>query len=175
MKPSFLFDIKKLMLYTLIIKIYKVIYLSDMENSLNHLLVKMFNDILKIEEQVLINEEYKDISITDMHIIETIGYENSRNMTSVANDLGITVGTLTIAINNLVKKDYVKRTRSQKDRRVVLICLSPNGQKAYKHHEKFHSNMIEEIKSQINDEEERVLIKVLNEINSYFKKNYLNK
>lgn len=141
-----------------------------MDNSLNHILVKMFNDILKIEEQVLINEEYKDISITDMHIIEAIGYDSSRNMTSVAKDLGITVGTLTIAINNLVKKDYVKRTRSQKDRRVVLICLTPKGQKAYKHHEKFHEDMIDEIKSQMTDEEEKVLLKMLNSIYNYFKK-----
>lgn len=141
-----------------------------MDNSLNHILVKMFNDILKIEEQVLINEEYKDISITDMHIIETIGYDSSRNMTSVAKDLGITVGTLTIAINNLVKKDYVKRTRSQKDRRVVLICLTSKGQKAYKHHEQFHLDMIEEIKSQMTPDEEKVLLKMLNSIYSYFKK-----
>lgn len=141
-----------------------------MDNSLNHILVKMFNDILKIEEQVLINEEYKDISITDMHIIEAIGYDSSRNMTSVAKDLGITVGTLTIAINNLVKKDYVKRTRSQKDRRVVLICLTPKGQKAYKHHEKFHEDMIDEIKSQMTNEEEKVLLKMLNSIYNYFKK-----
>lgn len=159
-----------LLLYTLIIKLYRVIYLSDMENSLNHLLVKMFNDILKIEEQVLINEDYKDISITDMHIIEAIGYDSSRNMTSVSKDLGITVGTLTIAINNLVKKDYVKRTRSQKDRRVVLICLTTKGQKAYKHHEKFHTDMIEEIRSQMTEDEEVILIKMLNSIYGYFKK-----
>lgn len=127
----------------------------------------MFNDILKIEEHVLINEEYKDISITDMHVIEAIGFDSSRNMTSVAKDLGVTIGTLTIAINNLVKKDYVKRTRSQKDRRVVLICLTANGQRAYRHHEKFHEKMIREIKSLLSEEEELVLIKTLNGINGY--------
>lgn len=138
--------------------------MKEAEKTLNYLLVHLFNDILKIEEQQLITEEYRDISITDMHVIEAIGYDSSRNMSSVAKDLGITMGTLTIAINNLVKKDYVKRARSSKDRRVVLICLSPKGQKAYRHHEKFHQKMIDEITKQVNEEEMKILIKTLKTI-----------
>lgn len=135
--------------------------MKEAEKTLNYLLVHLFNDIIKIEERQLITEEYCDISITDMHVIEAIGFDSSRNMSSVAKDLGITMGTLTIAINNLVKKDYVKRTRSSKDRRVVLICLSPKGQKAYKHHEKFHQKMIHEIIKQVNEDELKILIKTL--------------
>ena len=45
-----------------------------------------------------------------------------------AGDLNITVGTLTTAINNLLKKGYVNRKRGEKDRRVVYISLSENGQ-----------------------------------------------
>ena len=41
--------------------------------TLNSILVKLFNDILNIEEKALITEEFKDISVTDMHIIEAIG------------------------------------------------------------------------------------------------------
>ena len=78
----------------------------------------------------MITDEFKDISVTDMHVIEAIGHDSSRNMSSVAKNLEITVGTLTIAINNLVKKGYVKRVRSAKDRRVVLISLSSKGQKS---------------------------------------------
>ena len=35
-------------------------------------------------------------------------------MSEVANELNITVGTLTIAINNLSKKGYVQRSKSEK-------------------------------------------------------------
>ena len=156
------------MVYTLNIKVNKVSLLKEEEKSLNHFLVNLFNDILKIEEQQLINEEYKDISITDMHVIEAISYDSSRNMSSVAKDLGITMGTLTIAINNLVKKDYVKRTRSAKDRRVVLACLTPRGQKAYKHHERFHEEMIQAINQQVDEEEMKVLMKLLDSLDTYF-------
>ncbi len=45
-------------------------------------------------------------------------------MSTIAGDLNITVGTLTTAINNLLKKGYVNRKRGEKDRRVVYISLS---------------------------------------------------
>ncbi len=48
----------------------------DIFESLNSVLVDLFNDILNIEERALITEEFKDISVTDMHIIEAIGLKN---------------------------------------------------------------------------------------------------
>ena len=58
----------------------------DIYESLNVLLVDLFKDILNIEEKALINEEFKDISITDMHIIEAIGVANPRTMSEVSKD-----------------------------------------------------------------------------------------
>ena len=42
----------------------------DIYESLNSILVTLFNDIMNIEEKALITDEFKDISVTDMHIIE---------------------------------------------------------------------------------------------------------
>ena len=152
----------------MVIKVKRVIKLSEIHEMLNDLLVNLFNDIMKIEEKALTAGEYKDISINDMHIIEIIGRDSARNMTSVAKDIGVTVGTLTIAINSLVKKDYVKRARSSKDKRVVLISLSEKGQKAYAHHMSFHQKMIEEIKKNVNEDQVNILIDTLKAIKRYF-------
>ena len=54
----------------------------DIFESLNSVLVDLFNDILNIEERALITEEFKDISVTDMHIIEAIGIEEPRTTVS---------------------------------------------------------------------------------------------
>ena len=96
----------------------------DNREVINDVLVNLFNEILRLEEEAIITDKYKDISNNDMHIIEAIGLDEQRSMSSVAKDLSVTVGTLTIAINNLVKKAYVKRVRSEKDCRVVLIALT---------------------------------------------------
>ena len=68
------------------------------------ILVNLFQEIMDIEGKALITPEFKDISVNDMHIIEAIGEESPRNMSSVARTLSVTVGTLTIAVNGLVKK-----------------------------------------------------------------------
>ena len=71
--------------------------------TVNNILVKMFKDILDIEERALITSEYKDISVNDMHIMEAIGIQEPKNMSTVAKAVSVTTGTLTIAINHLVK------------------------------------------------------------------------
>ena len=55
-------------------------------------------------------------------------------MSAVARALSVTVGTLTISVNSLVKKGYVIRQRSSEDRRVVLISLSARGRDVFTHH-----------------------------------------
>ena len=92
----------------------------DHYQEVNHILVNLFHDIIEVEDKALIIEEFKDISMNDMHIIEAIGMDVPKNMSTIAKDVGVTVGTLTIAINNLVKKGYVVRQRGEQDRRVVF-------------------------------------------------------
>jgi len=98
--------------------------------KINRVLVNLINEIWELEGKAIITPEFRDITNNDMHVIEAIGPDSSKNMTSVARELEVTTGTLTIAVNGLVKKGYVERTRSEEDRRVVLISLSGKGKEA---------------------------------------------
>ncbi|MHC1720108.1 MAG: MarR family winged helix-turn-helix transcriptional regulator [Clostridiaceae bacterium] len=136
---------------------------------LNELLVSTFNDILSIEQKALQSGVFKDLSVTEIHTIEAVGTTGSKTMSELAGILGITVGTLTIAINHLVKKEYVDRSRSSEDKRVVRVSLTNKGKFAFKVHEKFHSDMVRAIIEELTQEEEHVLIKSLDKLNKYFK------
>ena len=46
---------------------------KESEDVLNMLLVKLFNDILKIEAAAIKQGEFSDLSVTENHIIEAIG------------------------------------------------------------------------------------------------------
>jgi len=146
--------------------------LNSNKYVLNELLVTIFNDILEIEQTALQEGVLKDLSVTEIHNIEAIGMYHPRTMTEVANDLNITVGTLTTAITKLVKKGYVERTRGEEDRRSVMIALTRKGKLAYRVHEKFHQDMISETIKGLTDEEEEVLIRSLEKVNSFFKSKY---
>ena len=139
---------------------------------INELLVELFNDVLQIEEQSLKDEPISDLSITEIHTLEAIGMYDQKSMSEVAQNLKITVGTLTTAINKLIKKEYVERKRIEEDRRVVLIKLTKKGKLAYRLHDKFHKDMVNTAVDGLNDKEEEVLIHSLTKINKFFKEKY---
>ena len=135
---------------------------------LHDILVKLFQEVLEIESKALITSEFKDISVNDMHIIEAIGEKEPKNMSSVAKIMSVTVGTLTIAINSLVKKGYVHRERSEEDMRVVLISLTEKGRKANAHHMKFHDGMIQAVLKDLDEEQQKILVKSLLNLKAFF-------
>lgn len=141
----------------------------DTYGTLNEVLVRLFRDIMDIEQQAIITQEFKDITNNDMHVIEAIGVGEPKNMSTIARELSVTVGTLTIAMNNLVKKGYVTRQRGKEDRRVVYISLSEKGKKAYDHHARFHKEMIEGAVEGLSENEIEVLIKALTKLNVWFR------
>lgn len=140
----------------------------DLYESMNEFLVGIFREIMDIEEKAILTSEFGDLTSNDMHIIEAVGIKEEKNMSAVAKSLSVTTGTLTIAMNSLVKKGYVDRVRSQEDRRVVLLSLSPKGRKAYEHHKVFHENMIKATVDKLSEEEKNILAKALVNLRSYF-------
>ena len=139
------------------------------QELLNNLLVMLFNEILDMEHKALITGSFKEISINDMHIIDAIGIREPRNMSTVAKAMSVTVGTLTTAINNLVKKGYVSRVRSAEDKRVVLLSLTGKGVAAYEKHAGFHRKMVQTVMDGFDGEEMDILVRALEKVRGYFK------
>lgn len=146
--------------------------MNESTSMINELLVQLFNDVLQIEEQSLKEGIFSDISITEMHTIEVIGMYDEKTMSEVAQKLKITVSTLTTAINKLIKKDYVERKRIEEDRRVVLVKLTKKGKLAYRLHQRFHREMINNAIEGLSLYEEEILISSLNKLNNFFKEKY---
>ena len=138
----------------------------DNRKIINDVLVHLFNEILQLEEEAIITEEYKDITNNDMHIIEAVGLDGG-NMSSIAAKLKVTVGSLTTSMNGLVNKGYTERKRGEKDRRVVNIYLTEKGRKAYYHHAEYHEQMTDAVMRQLNEEEIGVLVKTLNGLSEF--------
>lgn len=65
---------------------------SGEQEVINDVLVHLFNEIMELEEQAIITEEYKDITNNDMHIIEAVGLGGNK-MSDIAAKLNITVGS----------------------------------------------------------------------------------
>ena len=77
--------------------------LVEIKKILNELLVNLFKDVTELEERAIRTEEYKGVTTNDMHVIDAIGVDVPKNMSTVAKKLDVTMGTLTISVNSLVK------------------------------------------------------------------------
>ena len=142
----------------------------NITEKLNDILVSLFNNVLKIEEDAIKNSSRHNLSITEIHTLAAIGPGKAKTMTQVAASLKISVSTLTSAINKLVNKKYVNRYRVPEDRRIVKIELTEDGIDAVKEHDDFHKRLVNDVLSELNEEEQAVLFQSLYAINDFFKK-----
>lgn len=138
------------------------------DKKLNFLLMDLFQAIIEAEEKTLITGEFQDITINDMHVMEAIGKGEAKTSSAVSKKLGVTMGTLTKSIDGLVRKEYVVRTRSESDKRVVLLSLLPKGERAYDKHAGFHDNMVRAAIEQFAPEEKKLLERTLDKLDKYF-------
>lgn len=137
--------------------------------KINKLLVEVYNDINRIEEQALKKSRLNDLSTTEMHTIEVVGMYGSKTMSEIASQLDITTGTLTSMVDKLIKKNYLERKRSETDRRLVYVNLTRKGRLAYRIHQKFHTDMIKQVVTGFTAQEELVLVNGLDKLNSHLK------
>ncbi len=95
-----------------------------------------------IESQKMDTTVIKDLTLGEVHVLETVALNNNKPMTFIANKQKITVGALTTMINRLVQKGYLVRTRDEMDNRVIRLSVTPQTKKILKSHDKFHDDII---------------------------------
>ena len=140
----------------------------DAYDQINSFLVDIWGRINKIEERALAAGLEDDVSITEIHIIEKIGDNPSCRMSELARAIGVTLATLTVACDKLEHKDLITRTRGLRDKRVVLVGLTPKGNAAYEFHKRFHDEMISSALSDMTDGEKQALARALGKLQEFF-------
>lgn len=139
--------------------------------ELNNLLTDAFWSILRIEEQAANNVANGDLSISEMHMLEAVSKdENGRTISELAADQHITLSSVTIAVNKLMKKGYVEKIRHEQDGRQVFVKLTKAGRKVNAGHLYFHENMVRNVSAEMTEEEKAVLLKAMENLNRFFQR-----
>ena len=138
--------------------------------ELNTLFVDTFDAIMRVEEQSLRHVGGGKLSISEFHTLECIGEgeANRRAVGEIAEALNVTVPTVTVCVNKLVKKGYVTKTRSEKDARVAIIELTREGRKMNRLHRYFHEQMLYAIGEEFSEEEMDYLLRCIRKLNAFF-------
>ena len=104
-----------------------------------NLMIEEFYKVFYEIEELMLKQGIKCLTTTELHVIEAIG-NSELTMNELSDKLGITMGTATVAVNKLNDKGFIKRERSNDDRRKVFVTLSKKGLEALKYHDLFSQN-----------------------------------
>ncbi|MDC4184819.1 MarR family winged helix-turn-helix transcriptional regulator [Loigolactobacillus coryniformis] len=134
---------------------------------INDKLVAVYNDIVQLEEIEIKKSQFKDLSIKEIHTINAIGMYHRKTSSEVARALKVTPGTLSVSINNLVRKGYAERLRSDDDRSIIHLGLTRKGRLMYRLHQSFHRQMVQSFLKDLNEQEVTLVEKALDNLQHF--------
>lgn len=137
---------------------------------MNEVLVETFRAILKVEEQMVQSNENLNLSISEIHLLEAVGKHGGegRTISELAQELDITLSSVTIAVNKLEKKGYVCKARGTQDGRTVFAALTQRGEKVNHIHQAFHRKMVRNITEGLSEREKDALLQGIVKLNDFF-------
>ncbi len=146
--------------------------MTSFKKTLNDMLMQVYHNILRVEEEFLQKNHRVNLTIREMHLIECVGTdkENGKTLSEIADYLKVARPSVTVAVNKLVRRGYLVKNGSDRDGRVVHVTLTREGRKVYLYHNRYHMSMIDEIENELGEEERAVLIRVIAKLNKFFER-----
>jgi DNA-binding MarR family transcriptional regulator len=77
------------------------------------------------------SSEAVNLSKQECRVITVVGQRQPLIMREIAEHSGLSVTNTTGIVERLVRKGYLRRERSEQDRRIVCIQLTPDGTRIY--------------------------------------------
>ncbi len=146
--------------------------MDSFAKELNVLLVDTYRLVMKVEEQMLKSMDGVDLSISEVHMIESIGKggDAGRTMSELALDLDIRLPSVSAAIKKLESKGFVQRDKVSSDGRYVHVTLTKLGKKMDTVHSYFHERMIRSLIKEITEDQKPALMSAFRNLNKFFNK-----
>ena len=123
-------------------------------DRVNEWLIQLFHDFMILEEQFLKDRETPDVTVKELQILTLIHVLGSCRATDIAKDQKLALSTITITLNRLEKKGYIRRTPSKTDRRVIFVGLEEKGNQICDDHREFFSDITDSLFDSIYDTSE---------------------
>ncbi|EGL35439.1 transcriptional regulator, MarR family [Parvimonas sp. oral taxon 110 str. F0139] len=139
--------------------------------TLNELLVDLFNFILYIQEKYM-KEKGVPLTMYEVHLLENVSKIENNTIGNIADAMLVTKGTLSVNASRLIKKGYLTKYVDKDDRRVVRVEITDKARDVLKIHDEFHENLIDRALEDLNLSDNEVLNKSFESILNYFKTEY---
>lgn len=142
--------------------------LSDetrLTHSLNHAIIEFYEKLSSWEHDVV---REKGLTLPQVHTLEILGIHKAMQMKALASRMGITTGTLTVMVDRLESKQYVRRRPHESDRRSIIVELTPEGAALFEEHDRLHMQLTQTLTATLGDSDKAALLRCLESMNGAF-------
>jgi DNA-binding MarR family transcriptional regulator len=103
-----------------------------------------------------------NLSMQELNILNAIGDHESCTMSDIAKQVSLSLSSVTVIADKLVKAKLVERIRSEEDRRIVRGTLTAEGKKIY--HLQIHHlhDVLKKMLGMLSEEERKNLLTIFN-------------
>lgn len=116
-----------------------------------------------ISEAEFINK-FDDVNIQELNVLNTIGDSKTCIMSDIAKNLSLSLSSVTIIVDKLVRAGLVERIRGEDDRRIVFGRLTLDGYKIYQAQIDHLNAVLEKILLKLTVDERGNLIQVIQKV-----------
>ena len=149
-----------------------VIDLDVSVRKMNDLLTEAYRSIIKVEEEMLFRLSGGKLTLSEMHVLESVGKSGTRRMTitEIAQNLDITPPSVTTMIQRLERKGYILKDRSSEDARRVHVVLTEEGRRAEIAHRYIRRQIIRELTAELNGAEQAAILTGLEKMIAFIRR-----
>jgi Transcriptional regulators len=116
-----------------------------------------------LNELRLMNENtlYPNITYNSLLYLDLIAYREDCTASYLAKALNISKSAVTIKVNELIRQGLVVKTRSEADRRVYYLHVSPEVEEDYRRYDRRLDNAVRAVTQRYGDDEVEQLCDML--------------
>lgn len=127
--------------------------------------IATLSDLFETVMQQTFNQfDFSDLSRQQLLYLRVILRLHNPSVSELAKELKLTKPTVTAMVDKLESKGYIKRVKSDSDRRSMHLHLAEKGMQVNIIIEKTYDRLIKTIKSKLNDTETIILMELLKKI-----------
>jgi len=156
-----------------------------MENDKNEYRIKKEDPSLKlfvvlakayrsVSDQVAADIRNMGLNTTDFGVLELLYHSGDQPLQKIGDKILLASGSITYVVDKLEKKGLLKRTQSEKDRRITYASITEAGVELLNHIFPDHWKQIEAITAGLTDEEKQEAIQLLKKLGQYADHHALN-
>ncbi len=127
--------------------------------------IAKFTRLISIAEESAKEQcEIRDLTATQLNYLEIIGELSNPTITELAAAMGFTKPSITMIVDRLVSKGFVRKVHSDLDKRSSHLHLTELGEQINKRHDFAHDSVIDLIAKKLSQNEMKTFALLLDKV-----------